>query len=203
MIEYLFPQMNAAPSQQLASAQPEESGSPLISRVTDYWASLPRHGGAPQRSSVQAADLSDALPHIFLAQIVTTRIARFRIVGHQIEDLMGMEMRGMPLTALFSGTARDEIQSAISHVRRGARVMLSLEAETGFGMPKLDAVLALMPLSDSSGTITHLMGVLERSGTSGPRPRRFALAQPCEVSAAAQQPQPGKPVLRVIQGGLG
>ncbi|MCC5991205.1 MAG: PAS domain-containing protein [Rhodobacteraceae bacterium] len=202
MIEYLFPHMSAASNQQIARAQPEESGSTLISQVTDYWASLPRHGGAPQRSSVQAADLTDALPHIFLAQIVTTRIARFRIVGHQIEDLMGMEMRGMPLTALFTGDARSEIQSAVTHVRRGARVMLSLDAETGFGMPKLDAVLALLPLTDSSGTITHLMGVLERSGTSGRRPRRFALAQPCEVSPA-EQPQSGKPALRVIQGGLG
>lgn len=202
MIEYLFPQINAASHQQLASAQPEESDTTLISRVTDYWASLPRHGGAPQRSSVQAADLTDALPHIFLAQIVTTRVAKFRIVGHQIEDLMGMEMRGMPLTALFTGTAREEIQSAVTHVRRGARVLLSLEAETGFGLPKLDAVLALMPLSDSSGTITHLMGVVEPSGTSGRRPRRFALAQPCAVSPVAQ-PQPGKPALRVIQGGLG
>lgn len=201
MIEHLFPRPSDASENHITAAQPERVSNALINQVTDYWASLPRHGAAPQRASIQAADLSDALPHVFLAQIVTPRVARFRIVGHQIEDLMGVEMRGMTLTALFAGAARAEIQSATAHVSRGTKVLLSLEGETGLGMPQLDAVLALLPLTDSAGTITHMLGVLERAGASGRRPRRFALAQPCDVNEVAPV-RLQKPNLRLIQGGL-
>jgi hypothetical protein len=57
------------------------------------------------------------------------------------------------------------------------------------------AQLALMPLTGDDGRITHVLGVLERHGQIGRRPRRFASAKP-----AMAAPDPA-PILRVITGG--
>ena len=34
-------------------------------------------------------------------------VARFRLAGAHLSELMGMEVRGMPMTALFLPDARD------------------------------------------------------------------------------------------------
>lgn len=204
MAIHLFPGHPGSDGSLQTTGQNGQIKHAIIDQVGDYWASLPRTGPGPQRASIQAADIPDALPHLVLAQLVTPRVARLRIVGHKVEELIGVEMRGMPLTTLFAGEGRAEIQAATEHVSRGAKVLLSLAGEKGFGMPHLDAVMALMPLTDPSGKITHLLGVLETAGTPGRRPRRFALAQSRDISQpSAQPPQPAqKPKLRVIKGGL-
>ena len=87
--------------------------------------------------------------------------------------------------------------TALEQVGSGARATLALQAEPGFGQPDMVAQLALMPLTDGDGRITHVLGVLERHGQIGRRPRRFA--------SARAQPIPSEPTpkLRVIHGGKG
>lgn len=174
----------------------------VVSRVCEYWASLRYDGATPKRSDVDARMLADALPNVFLAELVTPRVARLRICGHQIEDLLGMDMRGMPLSVLFQGDARKDIAEALEQVQMGARVILSLTGDSGFGMPAMSATLALMPMADAAGRITRVMGVIERRGEIGRSPRRFALAQ----SMPTPEPMPtptlkSRPALRVIKGG--
>lgn len=177
-------------------------GMSIVSRVCQYWANLRRDGAVPRRSDVESRALADMLPHVFLAEIVTPRVARMRICGHQIEELLGMDMRGMPLSVLFRSTARPDIAEALEQVQMGARVILSLESETGFGQPQITANVALMPLADECGRITRVMGVIERQGEIGRSPRRFKLAKPV-VKAQAPMPAPTKrPALRLIAGGL-
>ena len=175
-----------------------------LNDVIRYWASLRDGNEPPRRSQIEAAALAQALPDVFLAEIITPRIARFRLCGHRIEDLMGMDMRGMPLTVLFQGGARQEIADALEQVALGARVMLSLQGESGFGLPSLSASLALLPLTDDSGRITRILGVIDRTGTPGRCPRRFTLAGPQTLPRAPRAPAaPVQPVLRVINGGKG
>ncbi len=179
------------------------SGDSVFARVCAYWAILRENGTAPKRSAVDPRALGDALPHVFLAELVAPRVARLRICGHKIEDLMGMDMRGMPLTVLFQGNARDAVAEAVEQVSHGARVILSLEGETGFGLPEVKATLALMPLADDTGRITRMMGVIERRGEPGRTPRRFGLATPVSEQGPAVAPAPARPTLRVIDGGRG
>ncbi len=175
----------------------------VFARVCAYWSILRENGTTPKRSDVDPRALGDALPHVFLAELVAPRVARLRICGHKIEDLMGMDMRGMPLTVLFQGDARNAISEAVEQVGHGARVILSLEGESGFGLPEVKATLALMPLADDTGRITRMMGVIERRGEPGRTPRRFGLATPLSEQASAQPQAPARPALRVIEGGLG
>ena len=85
--------------------------------------------------------------------------------------------------------------AALEQVGRGVRAMLALQAEPGFGQPEMSALLALMPLTGADGRITHVLGVLERRGQIGRRPRRFATA--CNTPII----EDSAPMLRVIIGG--
>lgn len=174
----------------------------LVGDVTRYWASLRTGNDAPRRSRIEASAIAHALPDVFLAELLTPRVARLRICGQRIEELLGLDMRGMPLTALFKGRAREEIAEALEQVASGARVTLSLQGERGWGLPGMTAILALLPLSDETGRITRVMGVLERSGEKGRAPRRFILAQPLREAVELPARIPGKPcTFRVVQGG--
>lgn len=167
---------------------------PLVTLVCDHWASLRSRHALPRRAALDPTALADALPHVFLAEFVSPRVARIRLCGHGIEDVMGMDLRGMPLSALFAADARRDVAAALDAAGRGARVTLALQAERGFGQPDLVAQMAVMPLTGPDGRITHVLGVLERHGQIGRRPRRFASA---EAAVTAEQ----SPVLRVISGG--
>ena len=85
--------------------------------------------------------------------------------------------------------------TALEQVGRGVRATLSLQAEPGFGQPEMTAQLALMPLTGDDGRITHVLGVLERRGQIGRRPRRFSTA------IAAPATEDSAPKLRLIIGG--
>ncbi|ATX66721.1 PAS domain-containing protein [Roseinatronobacter bogoriensis] len=174
----------------------------MISRVCAYWSSLREDGAIPKRSAIDAAALGVALPHIFLAEMITPRIAKMRICGHQIEDLQGLDMRGMPVAALFMSEARGQLSEALAQVALGARVTLSLKSAKRMGQPEMTATLALLPLADPAGKITRVLGVLERQGAVGQLPRRFDLATPLQLTRELPVTNaPMRPALRVIQGG--
>lgn len=168
---------------------------PLVAQVCEHWRSLRSRHALPKRIALDPTALAEALPHVFLAEFVSPRVARIRLCGHGVEDVMGMDLRGMPLSALFAADARHDVMAALDVVGRGARATLALKAEHGFGQPDLDAQLAVMPMTGADGRITHVLGVLERHGQIGRRPRRFASAQAAPATAEHA------PALRVITGG--
>ena len=170
---------------------------PMVAMVCAHWASLRTARALPARGALDPSAIAEALPHVLLAQYVSPGVARIRLCGHGIEDMMGMDLRGMPLTALFGAGARDEVMAALKQVGGGARAMLSLKGEQGFGQPEMGAQLALMPLTDTDGRITHVLGVLERHGQIGRRPRRFVCADVAPIVTEKA------PTLRVITGGKG
>ncbi len=174
----------------------------IIAEVTDYWASLRTGSRPPMRQQLEPAALARNLPHVFLAELISPRVARLRICGQQVEEILGMEMRGMPVTAMFCGTARNEVMQAMEQVSLGARVTLVLEGESGFGLPRMTATLALLPLCDETGRISRVMGVLARDGEPGRTPRRFTLAKAVQVNETTSGDEaPTRPALRVIDGG--
>jgi len=182
-------------------AQDAVAATSMIARVCTYWASLRENGAIPKRSAIDASALGAALPHIFLAELITPRMAKMRICGHQIEDLQGVDMRGMPVAALFMNEMRGQLAEALAQVSLGARVTLSLRAAGKATHPQMTATLALLPLTDPAGKITRVMGVLDRQGAIGPMPRRFDLATPVQCVTLPSPVEPSRPALRVIQGG--
>ncbi|MCC5984967.1 MAG: PAS domain-containing protein [Rhodobacteraceae bacterium] len=128
------------------------------------------------RREIDPATLGQALAQCFVAEVVAPQVARLRIAGSGLHDLMGMDVRGMPLTAFLTGTARAEVMQAVAQVRRGARVKLPLIAPAGPRQPAMDGLLMLLPLSSDGRRIDLVLGALDTSGVIGAAPRRFRMA---------------------------
>ncbi|MCC5988131.1 MAG: PAS domain-containing protein [Pararhodobacter sp.] len=154
-------------------ARPEYAA---IRTVLGYWEIRRGARIAPARSEIEPAPLAEALRFMFIAELVAPGVARLRFAGQHLHDLLGMEPRGMPLSCLLAAPSRDELAEALARVQKGARVQLPLRAARGLGKPGMDGLLALMPLTDSAGQITRVLGVLETHGQIGRTPRRFDLA---------------------------
>ena len=168
------------------------------------WAALKGTRVAPLRAEIDPRPIASALSRTFIAALVAPRVARMRIAGTGLHDLMGMDVRGMPLTVFFAGAARDEVMRACAHVAQGGHVLLPLSAETGSGQAPMDGLLALLPLSTDGSHIDLVLGILETSGRVGAAPRRFRLRAPQQVSHAPPLPRtrPLLPALRDRLSGL-
>lgn len=145
-------------------------------RVLACWDTA--RGGRPMalRHDIEPAALGPALAQCFVAEVVAPQVARLRIAGSGLHDLMGMDVRGMPLTAFLTGTARAEVLHAVAQVRRGARVQLPLIAPARPRQPAMDGLLMLLPLSSDGRRIDLVLGALDTSGVLGVAPRRFTMA---------------------------
>jgi hypothetical protein len=176
---------------------PEAPDFPVVRAVQAHWEELRAGRLAPSRAEVEPRSLAACLDKVFVAELIAPGVARLRLAGQHLAELVGMEPRGMPLSVLFEGAGRDELASALKQVQAGARVVLPLRSDRAMGQPVMDGMLALMPLTDSKGQMTRVLGVLETIGPVGRAPRRFrTLAAPRET-----RPLVGKPALRVIAGG--
>ena len=186
---------------------------PAVGVVQAYWDSLRAGRAMPARSEIDPKDIAPALDCTFIAEIVAPGIARLRVAGSHLNDLLGMEARGMPLSVYMTGASRAELTQAILQVAQGARAQLPLRSDAGVGKPALDGLLSLMPLRDRAGQATRILGVLETHGQIGRLPRRFRLAgpmtrlvdAPAAVDPATGLAEPprsqGRPSLTVIEGG--
>ena len=170
---------------------------PHLAQTRAYWEALRHEGRLPRREEIDPRGLSGALEEVFLVERIAPGLARFRLAGMHLLDLMGMEVRGMPLSALFDPPARARLSEALEAVFTAPSVLeLWLEAERGIRKPALAGRLILLPVLGSKGEPSLALGCLQTHGTIGRGPRRFAIAglvrEPL-VLAAAPQPalQPG------------
>lgn len=179
---------------------PLEFTYPAISVVQAHWEMLRAGRTAPARSEIDLRPLAAALDLMFIAEVVAPGVARLRLCGQHFSELLGMEPRGMPLSVFFTVEARADLAKALTQVSQGARAALPLRAEKGIGRPGLDGMLALMPLTDHTGAITRILGVLETHGQIGRAPRKFRL-MPRTLAQPVVPQAHGTPTLHVIKGG--
>ncbi|WP_372887432.1 PAS domain-containing protein [Shimia sp.] len=131
--------------------------------IEGYWTSL-RGGGAalPTRSEIDPGGFAEALQVAFLLDRVAPGVARFRIAGSAINDLLGLDARGLPLTAVFDRAAQPPLRDLAEAVfREPARARLRLHRPARFGQPELGAAMLLLPLVSPCGEITGVFGGLE------------------------------------------
>lgn len=149
---------------------------PSISQVETYWEGLRDGRLMPTRAELNPRGIANALEFAFVLEKVAPGLARFRLAGMHLNDLMNMEVRGMPITAMFLPEARREMQKVIEDVMDSpAIVRLTLTSESGMGRPPLDAQMILMPLRDDTGKPTRILGALQANGEIGRGPRRFMI----------------------------
>lgn len=192
-----------------------------IQSVRAYWEALRNGAALPRRDQIDPRGIADALEHVFLIERIAPGLARFRLAGMHVNEIMGVDVRGMPFSTVFDPAARTRISEALEPVFAGPAVLeLWLEAERGIGKPALEARMIMLPLLGSTGEPGLALGCLASLGTIGRIPRRFAvsgmlreplgkpdpapLAAPADYSfaeAAVQYfppPYRGRPNLRLV-----
>lgn len=171
-------------------------GRRVAQQLRAYWEGLRRGRDVPARAEVDPRGLDGALEFAFILERVAPGMGRFRLCGMHLNDLMGMEVRGMPLTALFAPEARKRIADATEAVFQGPAVAeIMLTAEAGIGKPPMTARLLLLPMKSDMGDITRILGCLVAEGQSiGRTPRRFLVdavrVEPVVAGAPTPAPTP-------------
>lgn len=153
--------------------QPDIGFAP-ITQVEAYWEALRAGRLLPKRSEVDPRGLENALENAFILERIAPGIARIRIAGSHLGALMGMEVRGMPLTALLTPDARAILSEKIEEVcQMPAVCTLRLSADDSAGRPALDARMLLLPLKSDLGDVSRVLGCWVTQGEIGLAPRRF------------------------------
>lgn len=159
-----------------------------IREVRAYWDALRDDQDLPRREQINPRGMAGALHQVFMVERIAPGMARFRLAGMEINDLMGMEVRGMPLSALFDPAARAGLADLLEKVMTARTIVeLDIEADRGIGRPALRARLVLLPLKGTAGEADLVLGCLACDGQIGRAPRRFVIARALEsvIDAAA------------------
>lgn len=148
----------------------------MLDLVEGCWQRLRRDGQIPARSDLDPREIEDALSHAFIAERVAPGHARLRIAGTHLSDLMGMEVRGMPFSALFEPDSRALLKARLEDVfARPAILRLDLRAPAGFRRGALAGRAVLLPMRNDMGDVTRLLGCLDCAGPVGRTPRRLLI----------------------------
>lgn len=152
-------------------------GQPL-QQVEAYWQAMRGTRNVPARSEIDPRGIESALEYAFIAERIAPTHARIRIGGTHLCDLMGMEVRGMPLSAMLVPVSRERLARSLREAFDGpARVELTLQAEKRLGRPELMGRMLLLPLTDDFGDVSRVLGCLVSDGPIGRAPRRFEIVQ--------------------------
>ena len=147
---------------------------PMIAEVHAYWEALRNGRSVPMRSEVDPRGIERALENAFILERVAPGVARFRLAGTHLNELMGMDVRGMPLSAFFTPGVRDALGKVLDAMFGQPEIVdLTLSGERGIGKPLMEARLLMLPLKSDLGVVNRALGCLASIGPIGRAPRRF------------------------------
>ena len=173
----------------------------MLAEVRAYWEGLRQGSDLPRRDEIDPRGIAGALENTFLLERVAPGIGRFRLAGMQLHDLMGMDVRGMPLSSLIEPQGRARLAQTLETVFQGPGLLeMWLEAERGIGRPALEGRMLILPLTNLRGDAVLAIGCLALHGDLGRAPRRFAIAGVKGEKIARQvnflqSPRPALPLL--------
>lgn len=172
---------------------------PAISQVEAYWTALSNGGTVPLRADIDPRGLEDVLEYAFILERIAPGVGRFRLAGGHLVDLMGMEVRGMPVTAIFVPEARKSLSDVIEQVCDRPQVAeLTLDSSGGIGREPLAARMFLAPLRSDFGKVDRLLGCLQAEGRIGRQPRRFTVTDKKITSIGTDHAYPEAPAKPLI-----
>ena len=128
----------------------------LNNEVEAYWDGLRDGRPMPARSEIDPRGIERALRHTFILERVAPAVARFRLAGQHLNALMGMDVRGMPISAMITAGGRPDLARHIATLFDGtAALRLDLHARGTLRKPTLDAEMLLLPLAGGDAGIAQ------------------------------------------------
>jgi hypothetical protein len=122
---------------------------PGPSQVRAYWEGLRIGGSIPERAALDPRGLTGALDKVFLAERIARGLVQVRIAGSALADMAATDLRGLPLSCLFSAAARPVLAEAVEAAATGAG-LTELDLGLEPGGQKVVARLLLLPLADGA-----------------------------------------------------
>lgn len=169
-----------------------DTGFSAISQVEAYWEALRGSRLMPKRSEIDPRGIESALEYTFVLERIAIGMARLRIAGSHLSDLMGMEVRGMPITSFITPDGRRQIGDVLEEVfQRPSVCEIRLSSEKGRDKPLMDARMLLLPLKSDLGDSSRALGCLIARGEMGRSPRRFDVVG---TKTRPLAPKPSEPV---------
>ncbi|MDF3413703.1 PAS domain-containing protein [Sulfitobacter sp. M57] len=151
-----------------------DTGYGAIAQIEAYWEAIRGTRLLPKRSDIDPRGIDQALENAFILERIAPGIARLRIAGSHLGDLMGMEVRGMPLTAFFTPAARPAVTELLEVVFQTPAISTLRLVSPGSGArPALNARMVLLPLKSDLGDVSRVLGGFVSKGDMGTAPRRF------------------------------
>ena len=183
-----------------------------LDRLEDYWRELRGSAQLPARADIDPVRIDTILPHCFIAERVAPTVLRLRVAGSRLGDVLGMDVRGMPLSALFDPAGRTTLAAHVDRVFDGPRIFeMSVTIPRSFGRAALPGRLLMLPLLDGSGRVSRVIGAIVWDGETGRVGRRFSVpkdmvmrSEPVDMAPAAREDTPEMPlrapVIRKVAG---
>lgn len=162
-----------------------------LDAISDYWHGLRRGHAVPRRADLDPRGFSDHVSSVFVLEKIAPGLARFRIAGQQVSEVMGMDLRGMPLSALIQLGSRDALQSDLVRLFEEPAI-LRMRLRSG---ARLTGAMLLLPLRSDLGDVSRALGILRTRGPVGSGVNRFGITSSSVQRIA--QPQglpPGYPL---------
>jgi len=153
-----------------------DTGFSALSQVESYWEALRGSRLVPKRSEIDPRGIEHALEYTFVLERIPIGMARFRISGSHLCNIMGMEVRGMPLSSFIMPSGRETLASVLEDVfQRPSACDLDMVAEVGRQKPAMEARMVLMPLRSDLGDVSRVLGCFVAKGELGTQPRGFEI----------------------------
>lgn len=176
----------------------------MIAEVRGYWQALRQGADLPPRAAIDPRGIRGALEGAFLVERIAPGMGRLRIAGMNFTDLMGMDARGMPLSALFDPMGRARLGAQLEQVfLRPAVLDLQLDCETGLGRPVLRGRMILLPLAGNGARGEAALGCLALAGQIGRAPRRLTITASRLECITPESPDLRRPAARLAPDVLG
>ena len=151
---------------------------PALKQLEAYWHAKRGDQLVPSRKDINPRGIEDTLEYAFISEEIAPGMARFRIAGMHMTDLMGFDVRGMPMSSFFKANARAVFKETLQAVFEGPQIVtLDVTSRGKYGAPTLDGRLMMLPLSGDDGTVTRMLGALVTLGPIGRSPRTFEITQ--------------------------
>jgi len=176
------------------------AGAPVLATLEAYWRELRGARTPPARTSICPSRIDDALPHAFVIERVAPGLARMRVCGQKLSDLIGMDGRGMPLSVLFSPAAQNILGDRIERLFNDPAIIeMPVTCKRGLARPAMRGKLLMLPLSNADGSVTKAIGALLVDGAGTKTARKFDI--PTDVAHRIEPTARPEMLLRVAAAG--
>ncbi|MEM9796447.1 MAG: PAS domain-containing protein [Pseudomonadota bacterium] len=150
--------------------------SPLLEEAWRYWSSLRSGRDLPRRDALDPRAMRFILGHSMILDRVRPGTVRVRLGGRVMHDLMGMEVRGLPIRAFFQLDDRSRVMPLIDEVFDApAKLELDLFSTGATGDDVLTGRMLVLPLHDSGGRVTKALTCMALNHNPLEAPHRFAI----------------------------